>query len=141
MNPVLQQINLVVADMTRTVAFCRCLGWQVEHPEYPHLEVTFDKGVSVEFDEVDAAATWNSHSAGVLAGSAVVVFGVADRAEVDRIWQRVTDAGYGSAQRPFDAFWGSRFAIVLDPDGNQFGLMSPRADEYRSSPPTPPPAD
>jgi uncharacterized glyoxalase superfamily protein PhnB len=70
-----------------------------------------------------------------------VVLRVADREEVDVLWRRVTEAGHASAQRPFDAFWGSRFAVVVDPDGNQFGLMSPAVDAYRSWPPAPAPAD
>ena len=30
-----------------------------------------------------------------------------------------------SQQEPYDAFWGARYAIVEDPDGNAVGLMSP----------------
>ena len=43
-----------------------------------------------------------------------------------------------SQQPPFDAFWGARYAIVEDPDGNSVGLMSP-VDPTRRSP-MPPPA-
>jgi hypothetical protein len=38
-------------------------------------------------------------------------------------------------QVPYDAFWGARYAIVADPDGNEVGLMSPRDDDRRSFPP------
>jgi uncharacterized glyoxalase superfamily protein PhnB len=47
----------------------------------------------------------------------------------------VTGAGYGSQQPPYDAFWGSRYAIVEDPDGNAVGLMSPVDPTRRSTPP------
>jgi len=40
---------------------------------------------------------------------------------------------------PYDAFWGSRFAVVTDPDGNAVGLMSPRDDAFRGPSPSPPP--
>ena len=36
-----------------------------------------------------------------------------------------TAAGYHRHQRPYDGFWGARYAIVDDPDGNAAGLMSP----------------
>jgi hypothetical protein len=40
-----------------------------------------------------------------------------------------------SAQPPFDAFWGARYAIVEDPDGNHIGLMSPSDPALRTAPP------
>ena len=39
-------------------------------------------------------------------------------------------------QPPCDAFWGARYAIVSDPDGNAVGIMSP-VDPDRSRSPTP----
>jgi predicted enzyme related to lactoylglutathione lyase len=32
---------------------------------------------------------------------------------------------------PWDAFWGSRYAIVADPDGNHVGIMSPSEPKRR----------
>jgi catechol 2,3-dioxygenase-like lactoylglutathione lyase family enzyme len=120
-----QQVNLVVSDLADTVRFVRLLGWEVEHPGYPHLEVGFGP-VSVEFDEVEAARRWHAATPGAGSGGAVVTLAVPDRAGVDAAYDRVTAAGYPGPQPPVDAFWGSRFAVVADGDGNQFGLMSPR---------------
>ena len=50
---------------------------------------------------------------------------VSSREDVDRLYAAVTGAGYASQQPPYDAFWGARYAIVEDPDGNAVGLMSP----------------
>jgi uncharacterized glyoxalase superfamily protein PhnB len=38
----------------------------------------------------------------------------------------MTAAGYVGHLAPIDAFWGARFAIVDDPDGNVVGLHGPR---------------
>ena len=38
-------------------------------------------------------------------------------------------------QPPNDAFWGSRYAVVVDPNGNRIGLKSPVEDAFRSTPP------
>jgi len=38
-------------------------------------------------------------------------------------------------QPPFDAFWGARYAIVEDPDGNVIGFQSPSDPERRTAPP------
>jgi hypothetical protein len=44
-----------------------------------------------------------------------------------------------SARPPlFDAFWGVRYAIVADPDGNDVGLMSPIEESRRTWPPESP---
>ena len=64
-------------------------------------------------------------------------FGVSSREAVDELYEELTKAGYRGQQPPFDAFWGARFAVVEDPDGNAVGLMSPR-DPARRSVPTPP---
>lgn len=48
--------------------------------------------------------------------------------------------GYLGRQPPFDAFWGARYAIVADPDGNDVGLMSPVEESRRTWPPEESPA-
>ena len=60
---------------------------------------------------------------------------VASREAVDELYGRLTGDGHPGVQPPFDAFWGGRYAIVADPDGNQVGLMSPIDEARRSWPP------
>ena len=69
-------------------------------------------------------AAWSSGSA------------LGSRAAVDERYADLIDAGYAGRQPPFDAFWGARYAIVADPDGNDVGLMSPIDDARRTWPPT-----
>lgn len=58
---------------------------------------------------------------------------VGSRTEVDRLYTELTGAGYGGQQPPYDALWGSRYAIVADPDGNPVGLMSSEQPSSGSS--------
>ena len=46
---------------------------------------------------------------------------------------------YPGRQQPYDAFWGARYAIVEDPDGNPVRLISPVDAGLRHWPPAPPP--
>jgi uncharacterized glyoxalase superfamily protein PhnB len=46
-------------------------------------------------------------------------------AEVDATYQCLTAAGYLGRKAPWDAFWGQRYATVLDPDGNGVDLFAP----------------
>ncbi len=45
-------------------------------------------------------------------------------AEVDEAWQDLTAAGYRGYLQPWDAFWGKRYAVVLDPDGRPVDLFA-----------------
>jgi uncharacterized glyoxalase superfamily protein PhnB len=49
---------------------------------------------------------------------------VAERVDVDRLFQAATTAGYRTQKSPEDAFRGARYAIVEDPDGHAIGFMS-----------------
>ena len=54
-------------------------------------------------------------------------FELPSSAAVDALYAQMTSAGYAAHLAPIDAFWGSRFAIVDDPDGNVVGLHGPPA--------------
>jgi uncharacterized glyoxalase superfamily protein PhnB len=45
-------------------------------------------------------------------------------AEVDELFERVVAAGYAGHKAPWDAFWGQRYAVVVDPDGNLIDLFA-----------------
>jgi uncharacterized glyoxalase superfamily protein PhnB len=34
------------------------------------------------------------------------------------------DAGFSAKLEPFDAFWGQRYATLIDPDGNLVDLFA-----------------
>ena len=57
------------------------------------------------------------------------------REDVHSVFHALTEAGYTALAEPHDAFWGSRYAILQDPDGIAVGLMSPADTAYRSNPP------
>ena len=126
------QINLVVADMDATIAFYRRLGLSVPDAEdWPagsgqqHVEAALGDGVTLEFDTVAAARTWRDRPPAPGGGSAIIGFRLTSRDEVDSTYGALVSAGYEGRQAPFDAFFGSRYAVVADPDGHEVGLMSP----------------
>ena len=143
----LEQINIVVHDMQKSLAFYRLLGVSIE--EMPtgewapwashHANGVTSNGVRVEFDSVAFAKQWNPGLDESKLGSAMIpIFHVSSREAVDRVHARVTEAGHRSHKAPEDAFWGARYAIVEDPDGNSVGIMS-SIDESKRRPPPPPP--
>jgi Glyoxalase/Bleomycin resistance protein/Dioxygenase superfamily len=86
--------------------------------------------VDLDFDSGEFARHWDAgHS-----GRAVFGFRVSSRERVDGLYSDLTTFGYVGQQPPYDAFWGARYAIVEDPDGNPVGIMSPVDPDLRSRP-------
>jgi uncharacterized glyoxalase superfamily protein PhnB len=83
-------------------------------------------GVLISLHLPDFVRTWNEGYDGGTGGATVVDVDVPDRETVDRLHADLTGAGHPSRQQPVDAFFGPRYAIVEDPDGNLVGLKSPR---------------
>lgn len=44
--------------------------------------------------------------------------------EVDFICQKMKDAGYSIYKEPWDAFWGQRYGIIQDVDGNLLSVFA-----------------
>jgi catechol 2,3-dioxygenase-like lactoylglutathione lyase family enzyme len=138
-GPVFDGVNLVVSDMDASLEFYRRLGVRIPDQgpwDAHHRTAEMPDGLDLAMDSTGFASKWNTGWPGT-SGRGGVVFGfkVASRDDVDRIYGDLTAAGYASQQVPYDAFWGARYAIIEDPDGNAVGLMSPMDDSHRSTPP------
>jgi uncharacterized glyoxalase superfamily protein PhnB len=143
-KPVLTALNLIVRNVDATVAFYRELGldipddsiWRTPSGAH-HVDVKLANGFSLDFDSPTLAreydAGWRPRQGP--GTSCVIGFSVPDRASVDDCHARIVKAGHPSAQPPYDTFWGARYAIVVDPDGNHVGIMSPPDPAQRRAPP------
>jgi len=139
-QPVLSQLNLVVRDMDATLGFYRRLGLNIDvDPGDFHSSAHLPNDVLIEWDSTEFVPQWDTGWNSTTGGSAVLGFWVTTREAVDDIYADLTGAGHKGNQPPYDAFWGSRYAIVDDPDGNSVGIMSPEDPERKSWPPSQPP--
>jgi uncharacterized glyoxalase superfamily protein PhnB len=138
-EPDLHMLNVVVGDMAASLAFYRRLGVAVpegEEASSPHVQLHMPGGFSLELDAAESVRIWHARWRADPASVGVVLgFALPSRDAVDERYAELTAAGYVGRQPPFDAFWGARFAIVADPDGNDVGLMSPIDDSRRTWPP------
>ena len=134
------QLNIVSDDLDATVSFYRRLGLPMGEPARTEEGAPFhassrpETGAWLEADSAPFARYWNRGWANEpnLSGRVLITVRVADRPEVDRLYEEVTAAGHRGLQPPLDAFWGARFAIVQDPNGLAVGLMSPADDAHRA---------
>lgn len=136
----LTQLNVIVKDMDATVAFYRRLGLQFDaEPNAGHVEIYFANGFRLELDTATSTEKWNTGWRAGTGGGNVIGFALESRESVDAIYNDLTAAGYRASQPPYDAFWGARYAVVDDPDGNGVGLMSPLDKARKFWPPSEPP--
>lgn len=133
-RPPCDQLNLVVRDMDATLAFYRRLGLSIPDGsrDWPpgsgarHTEVVMPGGFRLEFDNLEMMSIWHAafRREGGSQSTSVINFSVPTREAVDALYADLTAVGYVSRHAPHDTFWGSRFAIIQDPDGRDVGLMS-----------------
>jgi uncharacterized glyoxalase superfamily protein PhnB len=137
----ISQINLVAKHFDETLKFYRLLGLDIpapmtQPPGSLHAPANLANGFEFQLDNehharIYSAAWRRPHGSSSLLLS---VF-VDSREEVDSTYAKLIGAGYEGRQPPYDAFWGSRFAIVADPEGNDVGLMSPGESRFEFWPP------
>ena len=114
------------------MAFYRRLGLTVPEADATwqrhHRTARLENGFGLDFDSQEFARHWDGGWPG---GMGVLGFNVDSRQRVDEIYNDLTGAGHRGQQPPFDAFWGARYAVVEDPDGNAVGIMSPVDPDMR----------
>ena len=123
----LDLIGLVVEDMGRSLAFYRKLGFDLppDADTEPHVEATLPGGLRIAWDTVETVRSfdpgWTAPSGG---HRVALAFACDSAADVDATYRALVDAGHAGHKEPWDAFWGQRYAIVLDPDGNSVDLFA-----------------
>ncbi|HEY6959326.1 MAG TPA: VOC family protein [Candidatus Limnocylindria bacterium] len=122
--PRLDAIGIVSADMKESVRFYRLLGLEVPDATEDHLEATLPSGMRLMFDAVSLAKQLDPEWTRPTGHPFALAFACASPKEVDEIYARIVAAGYRGKAAPFDAFWGQRYATVLDPDGNAVDLFA-----------------
>ncbi|MEO3747743.1 VOC family protein [Plantactinospora sp. B5E13] len=127
MTPTLDAFGMIVADMAASLAFYRRLGLDIpaaaDHE--PHAEVVLPGGLRLMWDTVELVDSIDPgyvHPTGH--GRISLAFRCADPAEVDATYEMMTAAGYQGPLKPWDAFWGQRYATLHDPDGNGVDLYA-----------------
>ena len=121
----LDAIGIVAADAARSVAFYALLGIElVKHGDGDHYDATTPSGVRVMLDTVELIKSFDPEYVKPNGSGVVMCFKQASPTEVDALFAKITAAGFAAKKAPWDAFWGMRYACVIDPDGNQIDLFA-----------------
>ncbi|WP_446042143.1 VOC family protein [Streptomyces sp. SID1121] len=130
MTPRLDATSLVVSDMAASLAFYRLLGLDIpaDADAAPHVEVRLPGGTRVLWDTEDTVRSFDPGFTPPKGGGRIgLAFLCESPAEVDATYAALTAAGHRAHLEPWDAVWGQRYAIVLDPDGCEVSLFASAA--------------
>ncbi len=120
----LDAIGIVSENLKKSVEFYRLLGLNFPDAKEDHLEAKTSGGLRVMLDSEELIKKINPNWIKPLGQRIVLAFVCESPKHVDEIFKKVTSAGYKPGKEPWDAFWGQRYASVIDPDGNSVDLFA-----------------
>lgn len=124
----LDAVGVVAKDVKKSMEFYSLLGFEFpaiaeEHPM--HVEAVRQDGTSRFM--IDDYEMIKDHSGIEAKPSNFSAFAILCDSpdEVNAAVERMREAGYAVAREPWDAMWGQRYAVVIDPDGYGVDLFAP----------------
>lgn len=114
-------IGVVSKDMQKSVNFYRQLGIDLPDPDSDHIEATLPNGMRFMLDSLELIKSlgWWEEPVGQRMGMGVRLD---SPDEVNDLFASLVSQGYKGKTEPFDAFWGQRYAQIVDPDDNAVDL-------------------
>jgi len=126
-------IDIVVADMAKALNFYRTLGLSVPEgsDDEPQVQIATPGGATLGFVTEAMMKEVNPYWVQPVGQRVTFSCRCDSPEEVDATYARVTAAGYEGRQEPWDAFWGQRYAMLSDVDGNRVDLFAAITDAGR----------
>ena len=123
--PALNAIGIVAADVAASIRFYRLLGLDVpETPDEGHVDAFLPNGIRFMLDSEHTMRSFRPDWTRENGNQLGIAFECASPAEVDEIYARGVAGGFHGEKEPWDAFWGQRYAQLLDPDGVEVSLYA-----------------
>lgn len=122
----LDAIGITAKDVKASVAFYQMLGVGFAECENTaeHVEATLPNGLRLMIDSESLMKKLNPNWVEPKGQRMALAFLCKSPGEVDEVFKKLMAAGYKASKEPWDAFWGQRYATVLDPDGNGVDLFA-----------------
>ena len=121
----LNALGIVVSDMATSIRFYRLLGLDLpETPGEGHVEAAGANGFRLMLDSEEVVLSFRPEWTRARGNQVALAFECASPAEVDEMYARVVAAGFTGEKEPWDAFWGQRYAQLVDPDGVPVDLFA-----------------
>ena len=120
-------IGMTVRDMGAALRFYRMLGLDIPsgHEGEPYVDVITPNGYRISWNSLEMIKGIDPEWVEPAGQRITLAFKCDSPAAVDALYQQIVAAGYDGHKEPWDAFWGQRYAVVVDPDGNLVDLFAP----------------
>ena len=122
----LDLIGLVVRDMAASLRFYRLLELDIpmNMDAEQHVEVVLSGGLRLAWDHLEMIRSIYPDWIEPAGNRMTLAFQCESASMVDALYEQVVQSGYRGHKPPWDAFWGQRYAVVVDPDGNLVDLFA-----------------
>ena len=126
MEPRLDAIGITTADMAASCRFYALLGVPVGTPPEgdDHFEATLPSGIRLMWDSIELIKQIEPDWTPPTGHRLSLAFHCDSATGVDETFAAVSAAGFATKREPWDAFWGQRYAQIIDPDGNVVDLFA-----------------
>jgi catechol 2,3-dioxygenase-like lactoylglutathione lyase family enzyme len=121
----LDAIGIISSDVAKSLEFYKLLGVEFRKGgDGDHYETTLPNGMRILLDSVAVIQSFEPGYQHPQRGGVVMCFKQSSPKAVDTMYVSITEAGFRGKKAPWNAFWGQRYACVLDPDNNQIDLFA-----------------
>lgn len=125
----LDMVGLVVEDMGKAVAFYETLGFTVSEERGADYLELINEGVRLSLNSREMVASIYGFLPEKNGDTIELAFLCDSPVAVDQKVSDIQKAGYEVFKAPWDAFWGQRYSIVKDVDGNLLSLFADLPEE------------
>ncbi|MBC8102488.1 MAG: VOC family protein [Cytophagales bacterium] len=119
-------IGITVRDMGRALTFYRLLDLVIasDPMQNSFAETITPNGYRISWNTVEVMKEMDPDWKEPTGHRMALAFKCDSPAEVDATYNTIVAAGYEGHKAPWDAVWGQRYAVVVDPDGNLVDLFA-----------------
>ena len=119
-------IGLVVRDIEASLRFYRLVGLDVPAapPGEAYVQIITPNGYRISWNALSMVKELDPAWTEPVGHRIELAFLCDTPAEVDATYAKLAAAGYVGHKEPWDAFWGQRYAVAVDPDGNRVSLFA-----------------
>ncbi|ANZ95342.1 glyoxalase [Brochothrix thermosphacta] len=122
----LDMVGIIVKDMKASLAFYRALGFSFPDNAEKEAYVEVDQGgVRLSFNTEEMVTPLFGELEKPKGQRIELAFLCENVQELDRLYDNVIAKGYQGVREPWDAFWGQRYCILENVDGNLISLFVP----------------
>ncbi len=114
----IDKVGISAKNIKESVSFYKLLGFEFEpfQDTDKHVETTNMQGAKLMLDSEDLLVELNGRSTKPSNASAFALE-LESPEKLNEIAELLKKSGYSFEKEPWDAFWGQRYAVVIDPSG------------------------